>query len=319
MRSRWAINSSLTRLSVFLVGLLAGLASCQPETTPYQEVPPGFPAVLHPADNQPTPERIALGEKLFFDPILSVDRSISCGSCHLPEFAFADTARVSAGVEGRLGFRNTPSLINVAYQPDFMLDGGVPTLEMQVLAPIDAHFEFAFNTAELVTRLQNHPEYPALMQEAYGRTDAFALTRALAAFERTLIEGGNRHETGQLDAQETRGLVVFEAHCQSCHSGFDYTNYAFINVGLSTVYAPDSGRARITGQAEDSGKFRVPSLRNGSLTPPYMHDGSLPTLESVVDHFNDGGAGHRNQDERVFSLGLSEQERADLVAFLKLL
>ena len=319
MRSRSATDIGFIRSSVFLLGLLASLASCQPEPRPYQEVPPGFPAVLHPADNQPTPERIALGEKLFFDPILSVDRSISCGSCHLPGLAFADTARLSAGVEGRLGFRNTPSLINVAYQPDFMLDGGVPTLEMQVLAPIDAHFEFAFNTAELVTRLQSHPEYPALMQEAYGRTDGFALTRAIAAFERTLIEGGNRHELGHLDAQETKGLAVFEANCQSCHSGFNYTNYAFINIGLSNVYAPDSGRARITGRPEDSGKFRVPSLRNASVTPPYMHDGSLPTLEAVVEHFNDGGAGHRNKDDRVFSLGLSEQARLDLVAFLNAL
>jgi cytochrome c peroxidase len=296
------------------------VAACRGnEPAPYADVPPGFPPVPHPADNRPTPERVALGERLFFDPILSVDSTLSCGSCHRPEFAFADTARVSPGVHGRLGFRNTPSLINVAYQPDFMMDGGVPTLEMQVLAPIDASFEFAFNTAELVERLQRHPEYPALMQEAYGRTDAFALTRALAAFQRTLLEGGNRHETGRLDAAETRGEALFADHCASCHGGFNYTNYAFLNVGLYATYAPDSGRARITGQPDDSGKFRVPSLRNVSRTPPYMHDGSLPDLRSVVDHFNAGGAGHRNQDDRVRPLELSPAEVDDLVAFLEAL
>ncbi len=308
------------RHPAFFLGLcLMVLTACESPEPPYSAVPPGFPQVLHPQDNAPTPERVALGERLFFDPILSFDSTLSCGSCHKPEFAFADTARISPGIHGRLGFRNSPSLINTAYQPDFMLDGGVPTLEMQVLAPIDADFEFDFNTAELVERLQAHPEYPALMQEAYGRDDAFALTRALAAFQRTLIEGGNRHETGQLTPAEQRGEALFEAHCGSCHSGFNYTNYQFLSVGLYTVYAPDSGRAGITGKPGDSGKFRVPSLRNVALTPPYMHDGSLRTLEEVVAFFNSGGVGHRNQDERVKPLGLSAEDEADLVAFLKAL
>ncbi|MFN0035208.1 MAG: cytochrome-c peroxidase, partial [Saprospiraceae bacterium] len=162
-----------------------------PETDEYTlHVPVGFPAPPVPADNALTKSRVALGRRLFYDPALSADSTRSCGSCHAPHLAFSDSTAVSLGIENRAGTRNAPTLANVAYQKKLLREGGVPTLEMQILVPIQEHNEFDFNILLVAERLNRMPEYVALAQKAYGREpDAFVITRSIAAFERTLLSG----------------------------------------------------------------------------------------------------------------------------------
>lgn len=315
----------------FLLGVLSlsssGCTDKQPGIDPYaQEIPSHFPPLPVPADNAMTEKRVALGKKLFFDPILSIDTTVSCASCHLASLAFTDGLPVAQGVEGRLGFRNSPTLANIAWSPIMQRDGGTATLEMQVLIPIGAHEEMDFNMYELIFRLREHAEYPALMKEAYGmEVDAFPISRALAAFERTLISGDapfDREVFGGKEAlteSQRRGMELFRSQrtkCSSCHSGVLFTSFEFENNGLYLNYA-DSGRARITMNHDDVGKFKVLTLRNIELTAPYMHDGSLATLEEVIEHYDRGGAGHFNQSPKVRPIGLSGQEKSDLIDFLE--
>lgn len=304
------------------------LTSCQKAELPYAlPLPNGFTMPEIPEDNQLSKERVALGKQLFFDPILSRDSSISCSSCHLQEHAFADPRQLSVGIEGRLGLRNSPSLANIAYRESFFYDGGVPTLELQVAAPIEDHNEMDFNLVDLVARLKAHPTYPAEFKAAYG-TDpsAYSLSRAVASFERTLLSGNSAYDqlkngnTNALNASAKRGMQLFFSErtaCGSCHSGVNFTNEEFINIGLYNDFSADPGRRRVTTLQDDIGKFKVPSLRNVAVTAPYMHDGSMATLEDVVDFFNGGGQAHPNKSPMIQALGLSDQEKADIVAFLK--
>jgi cytochrome c peroxidase len=293
------------------------------------QTPVGFPYPEIPEDNQPTKNRIALGKKLFFDPILSRDSTISCSSCHHVDKKMTDGLPVSNGIEGRQTLRNAMTVLNVAYQPNMFWDGGSPTLETQVVAPIESHVEMDFNVLKVVERLKNHSEYPALFLKAYGLDPSpYTLTRAIANFERTLFTGNSRYDdyqykniTTALNTSEKRGLDLFfseKAECFHCHGGFNFTDFSFRNNGLYEVYA-DSGRARITALQSDVGKFKVPSLRNVALTAPYMHDGSLATLEQVIDHYNSGGKPHINKSFLIQPLNLSDQEKTDLINFLKTL
>jgi len=290
------------------------------------KIPKGFPQIDFPEDNTFTEARWALGKKLFFDPILSKDSSISCASCHKPELAFADDLAFSPGVENRPGTRNAPSLGNVAYQPYMLREGSVPTIEMQVLVPIQEHNEFDNNIVDIALLLQQIPEYVQMSQAAYGQEpNPFVITRAIANFERSLLSGNSAYDKFQngdanaLTPSEKRGLDLFfseKTNCSACHRGFNFSNYAFENNGLYTVYQ-DNGRMRFTGNPADEATFKVPSLRNAGLTEPYMHDGSLQTLAAVVAHYNSGGISHPNKSNLVKPLNLSTQEQADLVAFLK--
>ena len=291
-------------------------------------IPKGFPQPFIPEDNPLTQGKVALGKKLFFEPILSRDSSISCASCHFPELAFSDTAAVSTGVAGRKGFRNAPSLTNVAYGKSFFKDGGVPTLEIQILTPLEGHDEMDLNILEAAERLNKNPAYKKLFQEVFDRVpDAFGITRAIAAFERTLISGHSRfdryyyHGEEVLSASEKRGWLLFNSEtlqCATCHAGFNFTNEQFENNGLYEVYA-DEGRRRITLDSADAGKFKVPTLRNSAVTGPYMHDGSFSSLEEVIEHYSRGGKGHGNQSELIKGFSLTEVEKQDLLAFLKAL
>lgn len=291
-------------------------------------LPKGFLYPDIPEDNLPTKNRIELGKLLFFDPILSRDSTISCGTCHQPEKLFADNLPKSIGIDGRIGERNAPSLLNVAYQPSMFWDGGNPTLEQQVLAPIDNHNEMDFDVNKVVERLKKYPRYPSLFQKAYNQEPSvYALTRAIACFERTLYGGSSafdEYEDGNKDAltpSQINGMNLFfgeEGECFHCHTGFTLTDNSFRNNGLYQVYA-DSGRARITQNLSDIGKFKVPSLRNIEKTAPYMHDGSLATLEEVIEHYSKGGNKHPNKSPIIQPLKLTEQQKADLVNFLKAL
>ncbi|RMG68617.1 MAG: cytochrome-c peroxidase [Bacteroidetes bacterium] len=322
------------RLLLFSVLFLA-LLGCRPDSPPDLEpdppyvldLPAGFPAPPIPEDNALTVSRLELGKHLFYDPILSRDSSLSCMSCHLPEAGFADHHPVSVGIEGRLGFRNSPTLTNVAYHPWFFKEGGSPSLEFQVLGPLENHVEMDIDAAVLNERLATLSHYHPLAQKAYGRDlDIYVLTRALASFQRTLISGDapydayRRGETRALSAAQVRGMDLFfsdRTSCSACHGGFDFSTHGMENNGTERDYGADLGRFRITLDSADIGKFKVPTLRNIALTWPYMHDGHLPDLAAVIDHYNQGGQGHVNQSPLVRPLGLSEAEQADLVAFLE--
>lgn len=290
------------------------------------EIPKGYPEVAFPEGNEFTKARWDLGKKLFFDPILSADSSISCASCHHPELAFSDDVKFSEGVQKRLGTRNSPTLANVAYHPYFTREGGVPTLEMQILVPIQEHNEFDFNILLIAERLQQNADYVAMSQAAYNREpDAFVITRSLACFERSLLSGNSRYDqflqydkTDALSDLEKTGMELFfssRTHCSECHSGFNFTNYAFENNGLYEYYE-DEGRFRLTGNEADKALFKVPSLRNIALTAPYMHDGSLQTLEEVIAHYQTGGENHSHKNDLLQPLDLTETEQAAIVAFL---
>jgi cytochrome c peroxidase len=292
-------------------------------------LPKGFPYPNIPSDNQPTQYRIDLGKKLFFDPILSRDSTISCSSCHLQDKFFQDGLPKAVGIDSLIGIRNSPSLLNAAYLPYVFWDGGVPNLEQQVLAPIEAHFEMDFDVNMVVQRLKNNPDYVTMSYNAYEQEPSvYVLTRAIACFERTLFTGKSKFDDYQYyndlsayTASELNGHNIFfgeKGECFHCHGTYNFTDHSFKNNGLYLNYV-DSGRARITTLNSDVGKFKVPSLRNIEMTAPYMHDGSMATLEEVVDHYNTGGKNHPNKSGLLVQLNLTQQEKTDLVNFLKAL
>jgi cytochrome c peroxidase len=296
--------------------------------TPYQfDLPAGVPLPTIPDGKEITMERVALGKKLFYDKRLSSDSTISCGSCHLQSAAFADHNPVSIGVESRVGFRNSPTLVNVGYHPYFFKEGGNPTLESQAFGPIEEHHEMDFNAKGIVERMENDEDIQFMSFKAFGRSfDNFVLVRSLGAFQRTLVSANSRfdqfHYLGDVNAlneSERRGMALFfseDLNCTQCHGGFDFTEYAIENNGTKAEYQ-DLGLMRLTFDSLDIGKFKVPTLRNVELTYPYMHDGSFPTLESVIEHYNQGGQNHPIQNSFIQPLHLNDQEKADLVAFLK--
>ncbi len=292
-----------------------------------QELPAHFPSINFPEGNELTAARIALGKHLFYDKNLSSDRSLSCASCHLPEYAFSDTVSLSKGVHGRIGERNAPSLTNVAYNKAFFRDGGSPTLELQSMGPIEDSNEMNLNILDAVKRMEENDWYIQMSNKAYGRTpDTYVLTRALGAFQRTIISGNakyDQYKKGEIafTKEEKEGMKLFfgdKTSCSSCHSGYNFTNYQYENIGLYEHYT-DSGRMRITLKEEDRNKFVVPSLRNIAVTAPYMHDGSIQTLRDVILFFNSGGYDYDNKNNSVRPLNLTEQEINALEAFLKTL
>lgn len=300
-----------------------------PEAKPLLVIPEGFPSMDFPDDNPFTEASYDLGKKLFFDPIMSRDSSISCGSCHLPNKAFSDIVDFSLGVDDALGTRNSPSLANVGYQPYFMREGGVPTLEMQVLVPIQEHNEFDFNILLIAERLNRIPAYVEMSLEAYNRNpDPFVITRAIANFERTLISGNSPYDQYALQGNdlalnesEKRGMDLFFSDslaCSSCHGDFNFTDYSFQNNGLYIEYE-DEGRERLTNLEADRALFKVPGLRNVELTAPYMHDASMATLLEVLMHYETGGENHPNKSEEIQGFALTDTERLDLLAFLNAL
>ncbi|MFZ1705375.1 MAG: cytochrome c peroxidase [Saprospiraceae bacterium] len=290
------------------------------------ELPDGFPPMAFPGDNHYTRDRWELGKKLFYEPLLSLDGKVSCSSCHHPQFAFSDTTSVSKGSEGVLGSRNAPSLSNVGYHPYFLREGGVPTLEMQTLVPIDEHAEFNNNIVKITEKLSTIETYREMALKAYGNEiNPFVITRAIANFERSLLSGTSTYdlfiqnkEAKNMTSDARKGMELFfsqKTNCNACHSGFNFTNYTFQNNGLYVDYK-DVGRQRLTGKQEDQALFKVPSLRNISVTAPYMHDGSIKTLEEVVEHYNMGGQAHPHRSTMIRPLGLTSHEKRQLVAFL---
>lgn len=269
--------------------------------------------------------RIDLGRRLFYDPILSRDSTHACASCHFPELAFTDGKRVSEGIRGRKVSRNSPTLTNVKDRKSFLLDGVNPSLESQVRVPIQEKNEFDFHPLLIIDRMMTRPEYVALSKRAYNREpDEYVITHAIAAFERTLVSESSaydkylRGDKEALTASQERGRNLFfeTLYCTECHSGKNFSNEGMANNGLYEVYQ-DTGKMRLTNKEEDRSMFKVPVLRNIELTAPYMHNGSMKTLEEVVDHYASGGKDHPNKSSIIQPFELSDSEKQDLINFLK--
>lgn len=280
-----------------------------------------------PANNPPTPEKVALGRALFYDPLLSQDGKVACATCHVQSKGFTDGAAISTGSSGRTGKRSAPSLVNVAFRSKLFWHGGSPNLELQILGPLTDHNEHALTVDEIVAKLRTSPTYSAHFQKVFGRApDMTALTQAIASFERTIISYNSafdRYSAGNADAMTTsqvRGMDLFydKAECFHCHNGRNFSDNLPHN-NASLLFNEDIGAAQLTDANEDVGKFITPTLRNVGLTAPYMHAGQMATLEEVVSHYNAGGQPNPNADPLIRPLGLSAQEEADLVAFLKAL
>ena len=290
------------------------------------ELPSGFPPPPVPEENPLTEASVALGKHLFFDKRLSRDGTVSCASCHHPDRAFSDTLAISVGIDGGLGMRNAPPLINLAYHPAFFRDGGVPTLEQQVIAPVHDPVEMDHDIHAAAALLAAEEPYQRLSLLAYERPmDAYVLTRALASYERTLVSGWSRWDrwmqgdASALTTTEVQGWELFSSAalgCTGCHAGFDLSDHAYHNVGQYTDYGTDTGRERITDDPGDIGRFKTPTLRNIARTAPYMHDGSMATLAAVIDHFASGGQPHPNKSPAMTGFNLDPEEQQALIAFL---
>lgn len=317
----------LALLALLGIGCGSQGAAADPEVLkPAIGAPADFPELKAPDDNVPTAERIALGRSLFYDRRLSDTGQISCGSCHLQASAFADPNATSRGVYGRRGNRNAPALFNLAWGKAFFWDGSAPTLEHQATKPIENRLEMGSTLAEVIERLRADSSLSRKFERAYGSGPSEEnLAKALASFVRSLISGENRYDafkrgdTSALSDAEQRGEAIFNgerAECFHCHVGYNLTSQGYRNNGASAD-DPDVGRAGVSGNALDVGRFKTPSLRNVALTAPYMHDGSLATLEDVLEHYDAGGRGHPNTDPLIQPLGLNAEEKADLLAFLR--
>ncbi len=318
-------------LLLLLLSILIWTA-CKKESQQTQDIKPwysiypeDFPPPNIPSDNQPNATRIELGKALFYDPILSLDSSISCASCHQPKFAFADTGATTPGVFQRPGTRNVPSLFNLAYQPHYLREASLPTLEMQILVPIQEHNEFASNIVDIGIALSKIPYYDSLSRVAYGQEPGpFSITRSIAAFERSIVSANSPYDEanrgGRIrSSQEEQGYQLFlsnRLNCSKCHAEPYFTNFKPENNGLYTYYQ-DPGRWRFSKLNTDSGKFKIPSLRNVALTPPYMHDGSIRTLEDVIDFYASGGTNGPYKSTMISGFTLSSEEKTALLIFLQ--
>jgi cytochrome c peroxidase len=309
------------RIILLLVYIFIGVFS-----DPYSLfIPKGFPTPFIPEDNQLSDSRIALGKKLFFDNMMSRDSSLSCASCHQPQFAFSDGRQKSVGIKGREVSRNAPTLTNVAYQPYFLLDGLNPSLETQVKIPIHEHNEFDFHILLIAERMKQDSLYVSLSKDAYNSEPSpQVIAYAIACYERTLISGNSPYDQyfyqgnkTALNDSEIRGMNLFfdDLYCASCHGGFNFSDSRLTNNGLYTNYT-DQGRARLTKKTEDQAIFKTPTLRNIGFSAPYMHDGSFESLEQVIDHYSSGAKGHFNQDPLIQPFDISQDQKQDLIAFL---
>ena len=312
----------------------AGAPGLNQDQTP-PPVPLGLPPVQWPADNPYTHEKAELGKLLYFDPRLSSDATVSCASCHAPEKGYTDCAPVSTGIKQQKGGRSAPTVINRAYTTLQFWDGRASSLEEQAKWPLANPIEMT-NEQEAdkahdaaMGRLRQIPGYVALFEKAYGdRTVTLdQVAKAIATFERTVVSGNapyDRYKAGETKAMTTaqvNGMKLFfgKARCDSCHLGFNFSDESFMNIGIGWEKGEpaDLGRFKVTGREEDKGAFKTPTLRDIPLTGPYMHDGSMATLEEVVEHYNQGGIKNPYLSQSMKPLGLTDEEQADLIDFLK--
>jgi cytochrome c peroxidase len=337
MISRRLVFSGVPALAfpLLLASLLPVFSADGPVDKP-PKPPLGLPPVQWPEDNPYSAAKAELGRFLYFDTRLSSDSTISCASCHAPEKAFADGNPVSTGIGGQKGGRSAPTVINRAYSTQQFWDGRAPSLEEQAKGPIANPIEMTSEKstdeahAAVVKRLKGVPGYVKMFEKAFGGKEITIdhVAKAIATFERTVYSGNapfDRYNEGDKKAMsesQIRGMDIFfnKAACDSCHLGFNFTDGSFENIGIGMDKPkPDLGRYEVSKKEEDKGAFKTPTLREVTHHAPYMHDGSLKTLADVVEHYNKGGIKNKYLNERIKPLNLSEQDKKDLVEFLKAL
>ena len=307
-------------------------------------VPSNFPPLEVPADNNLTVQGVDLGRRLFYDPILSSDSTMSCSSCHMPSGNFTDNLSTSKGVDGEFGTRSSMTLLNIAFSNTGLFwDGRIGTLEEQALLPVEDPIELHDTWPNVEAKLQRHKEYPALFRKAFGIDDATLITRdlavkALAQFERIMISSGNsKYDKVIAGADvftdlELDGHDIFfdvnedltrHAECGHCHNAPLFTTNEFFNNGIDEVNSLDDfldlGKGEQTNKPFDNGTFKVPTLRNIEFSAPYMHDGRFETLDEVIDHYVSGGNHADNLAPVLRPLTLNEYDRSALIAFIRTL
>jgi cytochrome c peroxidase len=335
------IAPAYCRLSTMLVIVTATLFSCKVdppihsliEAAPLAEkFPAGWPSPVYTFSANPiSNEKFELGRALFYDPILSRDNTISCGTCHQQNAAFANSDhRVSHGIDNIEGPRNAPPIFNMNWHPLFMHDGGINHLEVQPLGPISNPIEMDENISNVLVKLAASEKYRVMFGKAYGSEEITSerMLKAMAQFMGLMYSNNSkydqfkRRENGvSLSDAEARGYSVFQEKCNGCHTEPLFSDFKFRNNGLKVdPLLNDSGRARITKNIGDLYKFKTPSLRNIALTSPYMHDGSISTLEKCLDHYSSGIVNHTNLDPSLeYGIPLSPGQKSDVIAFLKTL
>ncbi|MGB9625159.1 MAG: cytochrome-c peroxidase [Phycisphaerae bacterium] len=296
-------------------------------------VPAGLPPVPVPADNPMSVEKVELGKALYFEKRLSKDGTVSCATCHDPATAWTEHRATSEGIGNQLGGRNSPTVINAAYMPVLFWDGRAKSLEEQALGPIENPVEMGNKMEAVVVDLGRLPGYKERFKAVFGSDEITKerVAQAIAAFERTILSGDSpydRHVAGDPTAMteaQKRGLAIFtgKGTCDTCHTPPLFSNGRFYNAGVDAAKPnPDEGRKKVTGEAADMGKFRVPPLREVANTYPYFHDGSAKTLEEAVALMAGGGRDNPNLSpvlKSVRDARITEQEQKDLVEFLKAL
>ncbi len=331
------------QIVVMAVAVLLGTAACGDQEEFFRPDVPEIPAIplgldpyliVVPDDNPIEPEKVALGWQLFYDARLSGNEDLHCASCHLPAASFSDPRPLSEGAGGAVGDRNTPPIVNAALNPSQFWDGRSPSLEDQVLEPIQNPVEMANTLDGLITRLNAIPGYVSQFKEVFDADtiDAYLVGKAIATFERVILAGNSPWDqweqgrnTAAVSDAARRGAELFRdrARCNRCHLGSNFTDAPFgrfhnTGVGMSSPN-PDLGRYEVSGRDEERGAFRTPTLRQVAQTAPYMHDGSLATLEEVIELYDRGGDANPWLDAEMQPLNLTPQEKADLVAFLRTL
>lgn len=297
---------------------------------PFFQIPKGWPKPVYNFENNPlTEERIILGKILFNDKILSVDNSISCGSCHIGEKAFSDAGKpFSKGVKNSSSLRNTPPLFNLAWNASFMWDGGVNHIEVQPLAPITNVLEMGEKLENVITKINASTDYKKLFKDAF-QTDSITsqlIFRALAQFTGTLVSANSKYDKvmrGEknviFDSEEERGYKLFKQNCSTCHTEPLFTNGNFERNQMSlNENAPDQGRFLITRLPEDSAKFKVPTLRNLNYTYPYVHDGRFWTRLAILEHYS-GRILKSSSSHELRIARFSKDDKKYLLAFLETL
>jgi cytochrome c peroxidase len=294
-----------------------------------QQLPVGLGTVAKlqiPADNLQSPQKVELGRKLFFSKDLSGDHSTSCASCHDPLSGFSDGKPLAIGSHGKQLRRHTPTVLNTAYNSSQFWDGRALSLEQQAAGPLTSTAEMNLpDETELVRRLNADPRYRQEFQAVFGEGPSLKnVTKAIAAYERTILSTNSRFDRyaagdkNALTLHEKNGLVLFiaKARCSRCHDGSNFTDNQFQNTGVGDR---DEGRFAVTHKESDRGAFKTPGLYNVALHPPYMHDGSLATLEAVIDYYDRGGNEKKGKSPFLLKIGMTREEKQDLLAFLKTL
>lgn len=315
-----------------LILIIAFWSGCKPNDTVEElfigfKTPAGFPAPTYPfQSNAVTKSGFTLGRKLFYDGKLSRDGSISCGSCHIQSSAFTQHGhRVSHGIDDRLGTRNSPPIQNMAWASNFFWDGGVHNLDMVPFNAITNPVEMDETVANVITKLQNDAQYPALFREAFGSEEinSIRMMQALSQFMTMLVSANSRYDqyingnASILNSQEIAGLALFTAKCATCHPAPLFTNNSFRNNGIDTT--GDIGRQAITLNPADRFRFKVPSLRNATKTAPYMHNGTILTLAEAVAHYTNVKQSPTLEASLQQNIPLTATEQQQIVAFLETL